>query len=101
MPRDALRPSAHRPVSGGAAEMTATARRGFTSAPDAKPAYGLPISWGRSPTRRAFPSRALGEIEIADRFSLVEVPEEIADEIIAAMRKAMIRGNKVEVRRDR
>jgi ATP-dependent RNA helicase DeaD len=47
------------------------------------------------------PSRALGEIEIADRFSLVEVPEEIADEIIAAMRKAMIRGNKVEVRRDR
>jgi len=31
----------------------------------------------------------------------VEVPEEIADEIIAAMRKAMIRGNKVEVRRDR
>ena len=47
------------------------------------------------------PSRDFGEIEIADRFSLVEVPEEIADEIIAAMRKAMIRGNKVEVRRDR
>jgi ATP-dependent RNA helicase DeaD len=47
------------------------------------------------------PARALGAIEIADAFSLVEVPEEMADGIIAAMRRAMIRGNKAEVRRDR
>jgi ATP-dependent RNA helicase DeaD len=47
------------------------------------------------------PARALGAIEIADAFSLVEVPEEMADGIIAAMRRVMIRGNKAEVRRDR
>ena len=47
------------------------------------------------------PSRALGAIEIADRFSLVEVPDELADEIIAAMRKASLRGHKVTVRRER
>jgi ATP-dependent RNA helicase DeaD len=46
-------------------------------------------------------SRALGAIEIADRFSLVEVPEDAADDIVAAMRKTMVRGHKVEVRRDR
>jgi ATP-dependent RNA helicase DeaD len=47
------------------------------------------------------PARALGAIEIADRFSLVEVPDELADGIIAAMRKAMLRGQKVTVRRER
>jgi ATP-dependent RNA helicase DeaD len=47
------------------------------------------------------PSRELGAIEIADRFSLVEVPVDRADEIIAAMKKATLRGQKVPVRRDR
>ena len=47
------------------------------------------------------PSRALGAIEITDTFSLVEVPDELADEIVAAMRKATIRGQKVTIRRDR
>jgi ATP-dependent RNA helicase DeaD len=47
------------------------------------------------------PSRALGAIEIADRFSLVEVPDDLADGIIAAMQKALLRGQKVTVRRDR
>jgi ATP-dependent RNA helicase DeaD len=47
------------------------------------------------------PSRALGAIEIADRFSLVEVPDELADDIIAALRKSMLRGQKVTVRRER
>ena len=46
-------------------------------------------------------SRELGTIEIADRFSLVEVPQERADEIIAAMKKSTLRGQKVQVRRDR
>ena len=46
-------------------------------------------------------SRDLGAIDIADRFSLVDVPEAIADAVIAAMRKAMLRGQKVQVRRDR
>lgn len=46
-------------------------------------------------------SRELGAIEIADAFSLIEVPEERADDIIAAMKKATLRGQKVQVRRDR
>src|SRR5688500_11918774 len=46
-------------------------------------------------------SRDLGAIEITDRFSLVEVPEEGVDAIIAAMKKATLRGQKVPVRRGR
>jgi ATP-dependent RNA helicase DeaD len=47
------------------------------------------------------PSRALGAIEIADRFSLVEVPDELADDIVAAMSKASLRGKRVTIRRER
>jgi ATP-dependent RNA helicase DeaD len=46
-------------------------------------------------------SRQLGAIEIADRFSLVEVPVDRADDIVTAMRKTTLRGHKVQVRRDR
>ncbi len=46
-------------------------------------------------------SRSVGAIEIADNFSLVEVPEALADDIIAALRATMIRGKKVPVRRER
>ncbi len=47
------------------------------------------------------PSRAIGAIEIADRFSLVEVPGESADAVIEALRKTTVRGRKVMVRRER
>ena len=47
------------------------------------------------------PSKAIGAIEIAERFSLVEVPEDLADGIIAALKKATLRSQKVIVRRDR
>jgi ATP-dependent RNA helicase DeaD len=46
-------------------------------------------------------SRELGAIEIADRFALVEVPADRADDIVAAMKKATLRGQKVPVRRER
>ncbi len=46
-------------------------------------------------------SRSLGAIEIADRFSLVEVPEALADEIVTAMRGTTIRGKAVRIRRER
>jgi ATP-dependent RNA helicase DeaD len=46
-------------------------------------------------------SRAIGAIEITDRFSLVEVPDEAADEVIRALRGTTIRGKKVLARRDR
>ena len=46
-------------------------------------------------------SRAIGAIEIADRFSLVELPNDIADTVIAALRSTTIKGKRVPVRRDR
>jgi hypothetical protein len=46
-------------------------------------------------------SRELGAIEIADRFSLIDVPESRAEEIVAALRATTLRGKKVVVRRDR
>jgi ATP-dependent RNA helicase DeaD len=45
--------------------------------------------------------RDIGAIEIADRFSLVEVPEQAADEVISAMRRSTIKGKKPTVRRER
>lgn len=45
--------------------------------------------------------RDIGAIEIADRFSLVEVPESAAAEVIAALRRTTIKGKKPTVRRER
>jgi ATP-dependent RNA helicase DeaD len=45
--------------------------------------------------------RDIGAIEIADRFSLVEIPERAADEVIIAMRRSTIKGKKPTVRRER
>jgi ATP-dependent RNA helicase DeaD len=45
-------------------------------------------------------SRDIGAIDIADRFSLVEVPDDAADEIIRALRGTTIRGQRVTVRRE-
>jgi ATP-dependent RNA helicase DeaD len=45
--------------------------------------------------------RDIGAIEIADKFSLVEVPEGSVDGVIAAMRGVSIKGKKVSVRRER
>jgi ATP-dependent RNA helicase DeaD len=46
-------------------------------------------------------SSQIGAIQIADAFSLVEVPEPEANRIISALRQATLRGRKVTVRRDR
>ena len=45
--------------------------------------------------------RDIGTIEIADNFSLVEVPESAADDVVAALRQAGIRGRTATVRRER
>ncbi len=45
--------------------------------------------------------RDVGGIEIADRFSLVEVPDGAVDEVIEALRRTTIKGRKPIVRRDR
>ena len=46
-------------------------------------------------------SKSIGAIEIADGFSLVEVPEARADDVMAALRKTKLRGLKPTVRRER
>jgi ATP-dependent RNA helicase DeaD len=45
--------------------------------------------------------RDIGAIEIADRFSLVEVPESAADDVVAALRRTSIKGKRTTVRRER
>lgn len=46
-------------------------------------------------------ARAIGAIQITDKFSLVEVPAEIADSVIETLRATTIKGKRVPVRRDR
>ncbi|HWI17249.1 MAG TPA: DEAD/DEAH box helicase [Vicinamibacterales bacterium] len=43
------------------------------------------------------PSRVIGAIKIHDDYSLVEVPEELSERIIEALKRTKIRGNKVTV----
>jgi ATP-dependent RNA helicase DeaD len=45
--------------------------------------------------------REIGAIEIADRFSLVEVAEDVAQDVIGALRDSTLKGRKVSVRRER
>jgi ATP-dependent RNA helicase DeaD len=45
--------------------------------------------------------RDIGTIEIADRFSLVEIPESAAEDVIRALRRTTIKGRKPTVRRER
>lgn len=45
--------------------------------------------------------REIGAIQIADRFSLVDVPDADADRVIQALRAGSLKGRKVTVRRDR
>ena len=43
----------------------------------------------------------IGSIEIAERFSLVEVPESAVDDVVRAMKKTTVKGKKVVPRRER
>lgn len=43
----------------------------------------------------------VGAIEITDKFSLVDVPDAAADDVITALRDSSIKGRKVTVRRER
>jgi ATP-dependent RNA helicase DeaD len=47
------------------------------------------------------PGKSIGAIQITEKFSLVEVPEESAEHVIRKLRATTIRGKKVSVRRDR
>jgi ATP-dependent RNA helicase DeaD len=43
---------------------------------------------------------AIGAIEIADRYSTVELPEELVDRVVRALRATTVKGKKQTVRRD-
>lgn len=45
--------------------------------------------------------RDIGAIEIADRFSLVEVGQDVADDVITALKATTIKGKRMTVRRER
>ena len=45
--------------------------------------------------------RDVGNIEVAERFCLVEVPAEVADQVVESLQGVRLRGRKVTVRRDR
>ena len=45
--------------------------------------------------------RDIGAIEISDRFALVEVPADAADEVITALQRTKIKGIRPTVRRER
>jgi ATP-dependent RNA helicase DeaD len=42
-------------------------------------------------------SSLIGAIKIHDDYSLAEIPEEVADEVVAALKRTKIRGHKVTV----
>ena len=46
------------------------------------------------------PARAIGNIEITERFSLVDVADEQAEKVLAAMTGVRIKGREVQCRRD-
>ena len=45
-------------------------------------------------------ARGIGDIEIADGFSIVELPARDAEKVVTALRGATLRGKKVTVRID-
>jgi ATP-dependent RNA helicase DeaD len=47
------------------------------------------------------PASAIGAVEIADQFTLVEVDEQVAERVVSALSGAAIRGRNVSVRRSR
>ncbi|HWH31007.1 MAG TPA: DEAD/DEAH box helicase [Mycobacteriales bacterium] len=80
-----------------------------TGAPMARLFVGLGRSAGMRPQdlvgaiagESQLRGKDVGAIEIAERFSLVEVPEASADDVVTALRGAVIRGRRPAVRRDR
>jgi ATP-dependent RNA helicase DeaD len=107
IPQVAARPEDDRPArpSGGAGP----ARKGRAlEGPTARLFVGLGRAAGVRPQdlvgaitgESSLSGRQIGGIEITERFSLVEVPETAATEVIAALRATMIKGRKATVRRD-
>ena len=45
--------------------------------------------------------RLIGAIEVHDRFSIIEVPEDAVDHVIECLRRTTLRNRKAPIKRDR
>jgi ATP-dependent RNA helicase DeaD len=105
-PRGDSRPRDDRPESGARPR---GARRGRADVDVTRLYIGLGKRGGIRPgdlvgaiaNEAGLDSSDIGAIEIADRFSLVEIPNDAVDGVIRALRATTIRGKRVTVRRDR
>ena len=88
-------------AAAAAAPASAAASRGCSWAPAGRRASGPGDLVGAITNEAGLRGGDIGAIQIADGFSLVEVPEDAADRVISALRAATIRGQKVNVRRER
>lgn len=61
----------------------------------------LPMQFHHQGAARGLPGDAIGAILITERVSLVELPEDFAADVIAALSGTKIRGRRVQLRRDR
>ena len=110
IPQVAARPDDDRPArSASASGSGGPARKArVLEGPTAKLFVGLGRAAGVRPQdlvgaitgESSLSGRQIGGIEITERFSLVEVPEQAAQEVISALRATMIKGRKATVRRD-
>ena len=71
-----------------------------TSAPGAQAAIRPQDLVGAIANEAGVPGSSIGAIQITDRFSLVEVPEEVAEHVIKMLKQSNLRGKKVTIRRD-
>ena len=108
---DVVRPGAP-PCAGARPESrgkTASGVHRVTGEPMAKLFIGIGRNAGMRPQdvvgavagETRLSGKDVGVIEILERFTLVEVPEAAADEVVTALRGTMIRGGTPTVRRDK
>jgi ATP-dependent RNA helicase DeaD len=108
IPQVAERPADDRPARGATASGGPARKGRALEGPSARLFVGLGRAAGVRPQdlvgaitgESSLSGRQIGGIEITERFSLVEVPEAAAQEVISALRATMIKGRKATVRRD-
>ena len=103
----------HADKGGGKGDRDGKGRKGGRSGPSGEGMTRLCVAAGRAAGIRPqdlvgaiagetkLKGKDIGAIEIADRFSLVEVPEAAVDEVLWAMRRTTLKGRKTKVRRER
>ncbi len=103
----------HADKGGGKGDRDGKGRKGGRSGPSGEGMTRLWVAAGREAGIRPqdlvgaiagetkLKGKDIGAIEIADRFSLVEVPEAAVDEVLWAMRRTTLKGRKTKVRRER